>query len=819
MKALDRKLLRDLRLMWSQALTIALVVASGVGGFLTTLSAVESLAGARDDFYAQGRFADVFAGVRRAPQALVERLRGIPGVADVQATVEQPVRLRIEGLADPLLGQLIGVDARAPRRLNAIVLRSGVPEAALRPTGPAPALADIPQSSGQAPAVADIPLSPGPAQADGAIPAWVSETFAQAHGLRPGARLQAVINGRQRDLLVRGVALSPEYIFAGLFGMPDPRGFGVFWVDAETLAAAWDMEGAFNRVALRLAPGAREEAVIAALQPLLAPYGGREAHGREHQPSHAMLDNEIAEQRVIGTVLPAIFLGVAAFLLNVVVSRLVATQREQIAALKALGYADRAIGVHYLKLVLAIVALGFALGVGLGKLLGTWLTGLYAEFFRFPSFAHHLPPALVLTAAAVAGATAVLGTVNAIAATVRLPPAEAMRPPAPARFRRTVLERLGLQRLPTALRMILRNVERRPWRSALAGAGVAAAVAIVVMGNFFRDAIDHIVDVQFNVAMRADVQVWMLEASNDSVRTALARAPGVIRAEATRQVAVTLVNGHRRQRTAIRGLDEDSQLNRLVDADGRQSLPGGSGVILTDRLATKLGLRPGDTVLAEVLEGRQRTLHLRVDATVQELMGLNATMTRTALNRALGEGDVAGGVALAVERGREDALLEATRAMPRVGGAFSKATLLRNMEQVSARNVRIMSTVMTLFAAVIAVGVVYNNARIALSERRWELASLRVLGFTRGEVSALLLGELALLIALALPLGMVGGWALVHAITALLVSDQFHFPVVILPRTYAWAALCVAVAGVASALVVRRQIDRLDMVAALKTRE
>jgi putative ABC transport system permease protein len=793
MKALDRKLLRDLRLMWSQALTIALVVASGVGGFLTTLSAVESLADARDAFYASGRFADVFAGVRRAPLALVERLRALPGVADVQATVEQPVRLRIPGLADPLLGQLIGVDARMPRRLNAIVLRSGIPE--------------------------DAALSPGPALAGGAIPAWVSESFAQAHGLQPGARLQAVINGRQRDLLVRGVALSPEYIFAGMFGMPDPRGFGVFWVDAETLAAAWDLEGAFSRVALRLAPGAREEAVIAALQPLLAPYGGREAHGRAHQPSHAMLDNEIAEQRVIGTVLPAIFLGVAAFLLNVVVSRLVATQREQIAALKALGYANRAIAAHYLKLVLAVVALGFALGLVLGKVLGTWFTGLYAEFFRFPSFEHRLPPGLVLVAAVVAAGTAVLGTFNAIAATVRLPPAEAMRAPSPARFRRTVLERLGLQRLPMGLRMILRNVERRPWRSALATAGVAAAVAIVVLGNFFRDAIDAIVDSQFNVAMRADVQVWMLETSNDAIRREFARAPGVLRAEATRQVAVTLVNGHRRERTAIRGLDEDSQLNRLVDAAGHAYLPSGSGVILTDRLAVKLGLRPGDTVLAEVLEGRQRTLRLRVDATVQELMGLNATMTRGALNRALGEGDVAGGVAVAVERGREDALLEATRAMPRVGGAFSKATLLRNMEQVSARNVRVMSMVMTLFAAVIAVGVVYNNARIALSERRWELASLRVLGFTRGEVSALLLGELALVIAVALPLGMVGGWGLVHLIAALLVSDQFHFPVVILPRTYAWAAVCVVAAGVASALVVRRQIDRLDMVAALKTRE
>jgi putative ABC transport system permease protein len=792
-KALNRKLLRDLTRMWSQALTIALVVASAVAGFLTTLSAVASLSDARDRFYEQGRFADVFASVRRAPLSLLPVLQAVPGVALVQATVERPVRLRIEGLSDPLMGHLVGMDPRRPRELNRIVLRSGMAD--------------------------DASMSPGRTQPDGAIPAWVSEAFADAHALKPGARLQAVINGRQRDLVVRGVALSPEYVFAGMFGMPDPRGFGVFWVDAEVLAAVWDMEGAFTRLAFRLAPGADERRVISALKPLLQRYGGRDPHGREHQGSHAMLDNEIAEQRVIGTVLPAIFLGVAAFLLNVVVSRMVATQREQIAALKALGYANRALAVHYLGFVLLVVAAGSALGVALGKGLGLMFTGLYAEFFRFPAFEHRLPPELVLMAIGITVATAVLGTLHAIRATARLAPAEAMRPPAPAHYRRTLLERLGLTRLPTALRMILRQLERRPWRSTLAVAGVAAAVAIVVLGNFFRDAIGHIVERQFNVAMRADVQVWMLETTNDTAAQALARAPGVFRVESTRQVAVDLVHGARRQRVQIRGLDTDAQLNQVIDAQGRVVRLVGQGLVLTDRLADKLGLRVGDTVQAEVLEGRPRILTLTVDATVQETMGLNATMERTALNRALGEGDVAGGFSLGVERGREAELLEATREMPRVGGAFSKATLLRNMEQITARNIRIMSTVMTVFAAVIAVGVVYNNARIALSERAWELASLRVLGFTRGEVSALLLGELALLIAVALPLGMLAGWGLVHLLSAALKTDQFHFPVVILPRTYAWAAVCVVLAGVGSALVVRRRIDQLDMVAALKTRE
>lgn len=793
MKALDRKLLRDLRTLWSQVLTIALVVACGVAGFITTLSAVGSLEQARDRFYRDGRFADLFASVKRAPDSAAAALRDLPGVAAVQTSIERMVRIEIPGSPDPILGQLIGIDRHRGLELNRIVLRGGRAD--------------------------DGSMSPGGEQSDGALPAWVSESFATAHHLRPGARLNALINGKQRVLLIKGVALSPEYIFAGLWGMPDQRGFGVFWIDAQALGAALDMTGAFSQVAVRLGPGAEPQAVIDALQRQLAPYGGRDVRGRADQTSNAMVDNEINGQRVLGTLVPAIFLGVAAFLLNVVVSRLVATQREQIAALKALGYGNLPIAAHYLKLVLAMAALGLLLGLAAGWVLGEQLTRLYAEFFRFPEFRHAVPVGLVLISGSLTLATAALGTLNAIAATTRLAPAEAMRPPAPGRYRRTVLERLGIRRIGNALRMILRNMERRPLRSSLAVGGIAVALAIVIMGNFIRDAMQAIVDTQFSQAMRFDVAVWTFEPVTDSAGLELARLPGVRSVESSRFVPVTLRHGARHERSMIRGYAARPELYRVIDVDGRETLPSGAGVVMTDRLADKLALRVGDRVQVEVLEGRPRTLLLPVDALVRDVMGLNLYMNRPALNRALGEGDLSTGFSLAVERGREAELLAATQRLPRVAGAFSKATMLRNTEELSARNVRVMSTLLTAFACVIAVGVVYNSARIALAERAWELASLRVLGFTRGEVSALLLGEMALSIAAALPLGMVLGWGLVHAVAGLLVTDQFLFPVVILPRTYAWAALCVVAAGMASALVVRRHIDRLDLVAALKTRE
>lgn len=789
MRALDRKLLRDLRLLWSQALTIALVVASGIAGFITTLSAVDSLALARDRYYADGGFADLFAAVVRAPDALVDQLRALPGVADVQTTVEHTVRVELPGTSDPIMGHLIGFDPLRPPRMNRLALRSG------------------------------RMLDADGARHGEAIDALVSEGFAQARGLGPGDTLSALIDGKRRTLRIVGIALSPEYIFAGFGGMPDMRGFGVFWVDREALAAAYDMRGAFNRIAIRLTPGASEPETIAAVERAISPYGGREAHGREDQTSHAMLENEIKEQHVMGTVLPSIFLAVAAFLLNVVISRLVATQREQIAALKALGYPNRSIGGYYLKLVLAIVAVGLALGIALGKWLGRMFIGLYAEFFHFPTFEHRIAPSLLLISVGIVLVTAVLGTLNTLFATVRLAPAEAMRPPSPGRYRRTLPERLGLTGLPTTLRMILRNIERRPLRSALSVGGVAASVAIVVMGNFFRDAIETVVDSTFNLQMRSDVILWVAEPIQDSAGLAVARLPGAIAVESGRDVPVRLVNGHRSERTTIQGYAANPQLRRIVDVDNRLATPRADGLLMTDRLAEKLGLRPGDRVRVETLEGRALVRELPVAATVRDMMGLNVYMERRALNRLLGEDDLSTQFAVAVERGGEDRFLRAAASVPRIVGAFSKATLWRNMQEISARNIRIMSTVLTAFAAVIAIGVVYNNARIALAERSWELASLRVLGFSRAEVSALLLGELAIVIAVALPLGMLAGWGLVHLIVELLRSDQFFFPVTIRPRTYAWAALAVLAAGVASALVVRRRIDRIDMVAALKTRE
>lgn len=787
MKALDRKLLRDLRLMWSQALTIALVVASGVAGFITSFSAYDALSWSRDLYYADARFADVFATLKRAPISLERQLESIPGAAHVETSLTQVVPITISGISDPIIGRLIGLDARARQRLNTVHLRSGrMPER----------------------------------NRTDAIEALVSEGFALGRQLKPGDRLGALVNGRREDLIVVGIALSPEYIFAGMGGSPDQRGFGVFWVDRQALAGAYNMEGAFNQVAVRLAPGASEGHVIDHLNRLLAPYGGINAHGRDLQMSHMILNSEIKEQRVLGTVLPSIFLAVAGFLLNVVLSRQIATQREQVAALKALGYDNRTIGLHYLKLVMIIVAAGVVIGVALGALMGHWFVGVYADVFRFPQLRYRVQPGLILVASGVAVAAAVLATMNAIHATVSLAPAEAMRPPSPGIYKPMLMERWGLRRWTSpGTRMILRTMERRPVRTSLTVFGVAVAMAIVITGAFWRDAIDVLMDTQFNQVLRGDVSIALIEASPDRIQHELARLPHVTAVEGARTVSARLVHENHAWRGALQGKPEQPNLHRIVGLPHQPYRAPRDGLLLTDRLADRLQVKPGDMVRIELLEGRREVLQLPVTGTVTELMGMNAYLERESLNRILREGKLVNQLTLAVDRGHEPELLNRMKELPTVAVAVSKSVMRSNIEDITARNVLMFSGILTAFATIIAVGVVYNHARIALAERAWELASLRVLGFTRGEVSAFLLGELAIEIALALPLGMVLGYFLASAIVGLIKTDEFHFPFVIQPATYAFAAVCVLVAGAVSALIVRRRVDTLDLVAVLKTRE
>lgn len=785
MKALDRKLIVDLFRMKGQVLAIVLVIAAGVATFVMSLSTHASLERTLASYYDAYNFPDAFVRLKRAPSALAARFREIPGVATVETRVVVDVNLDVPTLSEPAVGRLVSLAERDSTGLNRVYLRRG-------------RMLD-PQRAGEA---------------------LVSESFAEAHGLGPGDSVRAVVNGRYQRLQIVGVALSPEYIYQIRPGdiLPDDKRFGVFWIHEAELAAAFDMTGAFNDACVTLAPDASQGEVIDRLDALTERYGGLGAFGRDDQPSHKFVANELKELRGMAIVVPTIFLGVASFLLNVVVSRLIGTQREQIAALKAFGYTRWEILRHYAKLVLLVAAIGFGLGTAVGAWLGQSVTVMYTRFFRFPEFAYHLGFETVAFCAGVTSFAAAMGTTLAVRRAARLQPAEAMRPEPPAHYRATIAERLGLDRWlsPTA-RMILRRIERTPVKSLLTVFGIALAGAVLILGNFVVDAIDYAIEAQFEIAQREDISITFVEPTSASAMHDVRNLPGVEACEPFRAVAVRMRFGSRSRRLAIQGIEADGQLHRLVDVHRRTVKVPDEGLVISEKLAEVLGVRVGESVTVEVLEGERPTRDLGVAAVIADFSGTAAYMRRDALQRFLREGPSVSGAFLAVDASEVDRLFTTLKQTPQVSAVTITGVALATFRRTIAENLLRMQSFTVGFAAIIAVGVVYNSARIALSERSRDFATLRVLGFTRREISHIFLGELALLTGCAIPLGLAMGYGLAALVIDLSYDTElFRIPLVVSRATYAFAASVTLGAVAASGLLVRRRLDRLDLVAVLK---
>ncbi len=786
MRTLTRALLRDLLWLRGQVLATALVVACGLAIFVGLFGTWQALRAAQQDYSQSARFADVFASLRRAPAAVARELEAIPGVAAVVTRVVQDVVLDVPGMDEPARGRLVGTRFDPEVARNAVQIRSG--------RAPRPGMPEV----------------------------VASEPFARAHRLVPGSSVAAVIGGRLADLEVVGIGLSPEFIYeippGGLF--PDSRLFGVLWMDADEVARAAGMEYAFNDVAIGLAPGASQPAVLAAVDGVLERYGGRGAYGRDEQVSHRFISDEIAQNRVLATFLPAVFFAVAVFLLNAVLARLTAMQRTQIGTLRAFGYGSADVALHYVRFALVVVAIGGVAGLGGGVAIGRALTLVYRDYYYFPRLDYALDVRLVAAIAVVLLAIAVAGASAAALRIARLRPAEAMRPPAPPVYRRRAAgpSTPGVP-VPASLRMVWRGIARRPLRSALGVLGIAAGCGLVLLGVYFHDAMAELLRMEYEVIQREDVAVAFHEATGTEVGHELARMPGVTRVELVRAEPARIRVEQRSRRIDLVGLSPDGELRRLVDARERAVPFPADGLVLSTKLAEILAVQPGSLVRIEFIEGERRTADVGVRAVVDDYAGISAYIDARALDRLASGGPRATGALLRVDPDRRTDLHRALKRVPALAGVSMREAAVASFRQILDRSFVVAASIDIVFACLIAFGLVYNGARIALSERANELATLRVLGFSRGETIGLLLGEQAAFTLAALPVGVAIGVGLAAAFAAGVSSELYRIPLVLTPPTALLAVGATLVAAILSGVLVGWRVRRLDLLAVLKSRE
>jgi putative ABC transport system permease protein len=786
MRTLDRKLIRDLRQMWAQALAIALVIASGVATFVLASGAYHSLEETRSAYYLRYRFADIFAEVRRAPKSIADRISAIPGVAAAEPRIVQLALLDVPGLIEPATGRAVSLPELTEPRLNLLYLREG----------------RLPERE----RINEV---------------TINEAFANAHSMHVGATIKALLNGKKHELRVVGIALSPEFIYALGPGdlMPDDRRFAVLWMSERALAALLDLDGAFNSISLKLLPGTSQPEVIKRVDDLLACYGGTGALSRKDQQSHAFLDAELRQLDALRRVMPPIFLLVSAFLINITLSRMIVLEREQIGLLKALGYGPLAIAGHYIKLVLAITVVGIGIGYLAGAWLGKGLTRLYGDFFHFPFLIFHHDLDVYVIAGLVSMFAAVTGALKAVREVLALASAVAMQPPAPPRYRRLFrAARQSSVALSQLTIMSLRHMIRRPIRAAATALGIAMGLGLLVIALLSFDSVEHMIDIAFFRTDRQQATLTFSDEKHASALQSVARMPGVMRAEPYRSVAVRLRNGPLARQLSIVGKPKGMDLSRVLDlADRPIDLPS-SGLVINERVAQILNLRRGDLVELEILEGKRGTRRVLIADVVKSYFGLTAFMDIEALHELL-YGPRLTGVHITYDLQRQGELYSAIKSTPGIGSIALQGQALIRFRDTIAQNINYSVTIYVTLAIIIAFGVVYNSARIQLSEHARELASLRVLGFTRGEVSRVLLTELTLVTLLAIPVGCAVGYGFGWLLIKTFSSDLYRVPFVVETATYAKATLVVLVATAASALIVRRRIDKLDLIAVLKTRD
>ena len=787
MKQLNRKLLRELLRMKSQMLAVAAVVACGISVFVSMSSVEYSLKATKARYYSDYRFADVFMQAKRAPEVMLESVRNIRGVAAVRSRIVADVTLDVPGLNEPASGRLVSMPDRKRPVLNDVFLREGRYMEAGHPEE-----------------------------------VIASETFMEANGLQIGDRVGAVINGRWKDLVIVGKGLSPEYIYEvqpGAF-FPDNRRFGVFWMSRDALEAALDMTGAFNDLSLTLAHGASEKDVIQRLDDMFKRYGSLGAYGRSEHLSDRFISDEIKQVGMQITVLPTIFLAVAVFLLNIVLKRLVSTQRDQIAVMKAVGYTNEEVGLHYLGFAMVPVAIGAMAGTALGAWLGLGLTKVYEDFYNFAELIYYFRFEEVALSVLLSVGAALVGALSAVGQAVSLPPAEAMRPEAPVVYKPGVLDRKEFQKkIPVSVRIIVRNLERRIWKAAISVLMIAFAVAILIAGRYGYDAVNHIMLVEFSEKHREDFTVIFNESRPYSVQYDLASLDGVLEQEFYREEPARLVYEHRSRRQSITGLKTSSGLKRLVDAHKRQFQLPESGLLVTSTLADVLGVSPGDTLTVEFLQGKRRTVRVPVGGTIDELLGLSAYMRIEELDRLTEDVGVVSAAYLKIDETKSDKLFADFKEMPGVAGTSMLKAMLESFEELIAQSTTTSTVILTTFASILAFAVVYNGARISLSERARELSSLRVLGLTRHEIAVILLGEQAILTIIAIPVGFLIGIGLSVLLALGLSSELYRMPVVFSSFNFVFALVVIVVVAVFSGVMVHYRLKRLDLIAVLKTRE
>jgi putative ABC transport system permease protein len=774
---LVRKLVRELRRQSGQTAAVLTVIALGVMLFLASAAAYVDL---RDSYSATRErlaLADLHVEVEAVHPDDVARVARLSGVAlaDSRSIVVAPVRIAARRVQLRLLSL---PDDRDPI-LDRVLVTAGV----------------LPQGDDEI---------------------LIEKHLARHHHLGPDDTVDLVAGGTSRRLRVSGVGVSAEYLWVARDAqdvMPSPDSFGVGWMRR---AALRGIHPTSDQLLIELAPGADPSEITRAIGLALGPERIGRVVSEDELVGVRLLQLDVDGSRGMAAFFPIFFLGIGAFIVASILARLVDAQRPLIGTLMALGVGRGRILGHYLTYGIALGGAGALIGVLAGVGLAPVMTRGYASELGIPFVSARAHGDLAawgtLLGVGVGALAALLPAIHAS----REVPAAAMRPPRPTTGR---LARL-VRRLPAPLlvRVAVRDILGRPFRSLTTALGVAAAVVVVVTTGGLLDSMRVTFTSTFDRAHREALRVDLVGPEPaDEVVARLGAIDGVVASEGLLAGVVSLESSHGTAEAVLQGLDDEARLVRSVDADGTLVPPPPGGIVLTRALARALHVRRGDEVRV-TRRGSATSTTFRVAGLADAAMGPTASAPRDEVGAALGLEGMVTSVALAVDPAQASAAREAVAALPDAARVVDAAQVRAQMATLMGLGWAMLGA-MLLFASVLAAAILYNTASLGVLERRRDLATLRALGRTLRELGVELTIEHAVLAIAGIAIGLPIAFLATKHLTSAFSSELFTLPFVVAPVT-----LIVAVGGILAILLVAqwpalRSVGRMELADAVRTRE
>lgn len=788
MSILDIKRHRDLIALQGMLIAVGAIVAIGIGSYAGMLSTYVNLSQTKSNYYAQNRMADFWIDLKKAPLSEVEALRKFSGVTELRDRISFPIRVDIDDAEQLVTGMALSMPSEPISVINNFSLKRGSYFTKNRRNE-----------------------------------VIVSEKFADARSIKPGDVLHLIMDGQRKKVYVVGTAISPEFVYCTPPGnmVSQPENYGIFFMKRDYMEDVFDFHGASNNVVGKLTPDSLQNNPSAALKQLadeLESSGVFTSYLLKNQSSNATLSAEMSGVKSMATLLPLMFLIVAALIINVLMVRIAEQQRTVVGTLKALGYFDKQIFWHFIQFGIVVGALGGLAGCLLGYLISGSMITLYKGFFEFPHLANQLYPGIMISGIAISLFFAILGTIHGVHTVAKLNPAEAMQEQTPAIGDSVLLERWSWfwKHLDFRWQMILRGQLRNKTRSIIAILSGALGAAIVVMAFGLSNSLDMMLAFQFDKIMHNDFSISFRNEQPEQAIDMAKRIPGVLKAEPLFNVAGTFVSKNHQKKGVITGLLADGTMTVPHDATGNVVSVPSSGVLITVRMAKLLDVKEGDTIRFTPVKGTREEHEVTVIKIIKSMLGMVVYADYSYLNHMLGETSTVTDIQLktaftTVDKSNFYTYLKKMPQTQTIGDVEEQQKEMK----IQFQSMSTMSAVMIIFAAIIFFGSVLNASLIAISERKREIATFRVLGYTPGEVSAIFLRENMTLNIIGALLGMPLGYYLLAGMLLSYQTDVFSFPTFVDFNTWIYTFVLTVLFVFSAHWLVHRSILKLNWTEAL----